>query len=145
MVLHMVHPTAIYVVLQMVVVGYLSLSPAFAFSRQYGWPYYLTFGGQYLGAWAVFYSTLLRDAGLPSRTALVLVVLALVGVVVQFVVLPSPRDLNDGQVAMVLAYHLAPATLGWGWVLWRWRRAKRALAAVIEERASDAGGTDARP
>ena len=132
-VLHLFHPATLYVCLQIAVSCHLWSSPLLSGARGYGVLYYGMFLAQYLGAWAVFYSTLLRDVGLRSYVALGLVGSAVLGLGAQLWWFPNPRTLESAWITAFLAWHVVPALLGWTWTLLRWRRTKRRLQHVVPE------------
>jgi len=132
-VLNLVHPAAIYVCLQIAVSCHLWQSPLLSGARGYGLLYYGMFLAQYLGAWGTFYSTLLRDAGIRSYAALVLVAGSALGLAGQFWLFPNPRLLTQGWLLGLSAWHVVPALLCWAWTFLVWRRTKNRLAHVLPE------------
>jgi len=137
---HLVHPAALYVVLELVVAGHLGENPALSGARHGSHLWLLLFAGQFLGAWAVFYSTLLRDAGIRSYTALALTGLAAVGLAAQLVLFPDAGAMSLGWIRACFAWHLVPAVLLWAVTMVRWTRLKRRLARLLRA-GSSAGAT----
>lgn len=137
---HLVHPAAIYVVLELLVAGHLAENPRLSAARPGNHLWLVLFAGQFLGAWAVFYSTLLRDAGIRSYTALVLTVLAALGLGTQLVFFADATSMSERWTSFFLAYHLVPAVVLWGVTMVRWTRLKRRLARVLRDPESRGGG-----
>jgi hypothetical protein len=143
---HLVHPAALYVVLELLVAGHLGENPALSSARHGSHLWALLFAGQFLGAWAVFYSTLLRDAGIRSYTALALTGMAAFGLAAQLVAFPDPAAMSPGWIRLVLAWHLVPAVALWVVTMVRWTRLKRRLARLIDgERPGGATRGDGGP
>ena len=128
MVLYRIHPCFLYVVLEIVIASRLAAHPA---SRSLEWPLY---GAHFLGAWAVFYSTLLRNAGFRSVAGPALVLFAAASLVVQYFVFP---DVAEATTASVRLFHFVQggtAAAVWAGVFVRWLFLKRvALAALAAE------------
>jgi|GEM_PF-5029033 thioredoxin 1 len=126
MVGNLLHPTAIYVLLQLVIWDHLSTASLF---REHGplSPMMLAiYAAQFLGAWAVFYTTLLRDMGKPSRGGTVLLLAAVATVLAQ-VLLPPAEELPQWALLGMggLQFLLAVIVFLLTWL--RWRREKRAF------------------
>jgi hypothetical protein len=137
---HLVHPAALYVVLQLVVAGHLGENPALSDARHGSHLWLVLFAGQFLGAWAVFYSTLLRDAGIRSYTALALVGLSAAGLAGQFLLFPDAAAMSRGWIRGAIAWHLVPAVVLWAVTMVRWQLLKRRLARLLREGPA-AGGS----
>ncbi len=118
MVLHLAHPGFLYVVFQIMIITRLGAHPIV---REYDLLIYLA---QFLGAWTVFYTTLLRDMGLRSRSGTVLALLAMVGAAAVYFLVPDPRRVSDEIVSIFLLVQLVPAVLLWIWTIVYWRRQK---------------------
>lgn len=129
---NLIHPAALYVLIQ--VVGLTRLTSHTVFHRaDNAWWEWGLFGASFLGAWAVFYSTLLRDAGFRSLTVTVLVPLSLLVLVAGWIALPGLDEMSAGQAvghALALA---APGPLAWGVTMLRWRAARREAAPLLAE------------
>ena len=131
MVLHLVHPVALFVVLQVVFasrfVGHEGIQ---------GWslPVYVL---QFLGAWAVFYSTLLRDMGFVSRAGAALCLWAALVLGVSYIVARDPYALPTSVVQGLFAAMLSPLLPIWAFTFQRWRRLK--ARHTQEPVASDPG------
>jgi thioredoxin 1 len=124
MVLNLIHPAALYVLLQLLILNHFWSSAALG---PYGplHPVSLAiYGLQFLGAWAVFYTTLLRDMGHHCPWGTVLCLAALVAVALQFVLFPKPEDSAAIQIWIFLAPQLVLAGLSWPLTYIRWRRLK---------------------
>jgi hypothetical protein len=118
-VLHLANPVFIYVIAQVLIISHLSAHHVF---RRFEWPIY---GAQFLGAWAMFYSTLLRDYAYRSLAAPILGAVAIAGAASQYLLLPSPADARPAVLAVFLGVQLVPAVLLWCVTMALWRRAKR--------------------
>ena len=125
MVLHQIHPTFIYVLLQLVILSHLGRSAAIdAFGPLH--PLSLAvYGMQFLGAWAVFYTTLLRDMQLQAPEGTLLLLWALAGAALQYLVVPNPSRADDGLVWTYLGIETLPGGVLWITTMRRWRRARR--------------------
>lgn len=139
---HVLHPTFLY--LLAVIVGGTRLhahpildEPGTGRLVEAGY-----FAAAFLGAWACFYSTLLRDAGLPSLTITVLVPLAFAAAAAAFLAFPAPSAMTRTEFALAAALLVGPGPVGWVATMVRWRRHRRE-----HEAASAAPGTTggARP
>ena len=129
LVLNLAHPGFLYVVFQVLILTRLGSHPV---TRDYSW---LIYGGQFLGAWTVFYTTLLRDMGLPSRAGTILALLALTSMVGVYVWLPDPYYITDREVQVVFGLQLIPAAVLWAWTMIYWRREKARF--LKEQESSD--------
>jgi cadmium resistance protein CadD (predicted permease) len=118
MVLHLAHPGFLYVVFQVIILTRFSAHPVV---RQYDLFIYV---GQLLGAWTVFYTTLLRDMGLKSRAGTFLALLAMVGAVASHFLVTNPYHASDKFIVGFLLVQLIPAALLWIWTMIYWRREK---------------------
>lgn len=119
MVLYLVTPVFLYVTVQILIISRFGPHPLFRRGQL------LIFPLQFLGAWALFYATLLRDMGFRSYAGPVLGVTALLGLAAQFVIFPDPLAASDSAVAAFLAVQLIPAALCWLTTFARWTRLKR--------------------
>ena len=118
MVQHLVHPVAIYVVLQIVMFSGWMNHPSL------DGPEAILFVLQFLGAWAVFYGTLLRDMGFESLAPLGLTAVAMGGAAWQFFLIEDPLLASGRGAAAFWAVQLVPAAVTWAWTFVRWRRLK---------------------
>jgi hypothetical protein len=118
MVLHLAHPGFLYVVFQIIILTRFSAHPVV---REYD---LLIYAGQFLGAWTVFYTTLLRDMGMQSRAGTVLALLAMMGAIASHFFVPNPYFASDELVGAFLLVQLVPAVLLWTWTMIYWRREK---------------------
>lgn len=134
---NLVHPAALYALIEVVGLTRLTSHPAFhrVGSGAWGpvrWEWAL-FLASFLGAWAVFYSTLLRDAGLRSRTVTLLVPAALLALLAGWLLLPAVADMSDAQALAAAAALAAPGPLAWIVTMARWRRARAEVRAVLAD------------
>ena len=113
MVLRKIHVVAFYVFLQIVLVSFFQTHPAYR-----NWRFWV-YTGQFLGAWCVFYDTLLRDMGFRAHGGLVLMFLSVIALVP--VLVHDPRAWDDSQVRGLLLSQIVPGIFLWGVTLVRWR------------------------
>jgi hypothetical protein len=122
---HVLHPTGLYVVAYVAGATRLLAHPLLDEPGTSAAVEISLFLGGFLGAWACFWSTMLRDAGLPSRTVTFLVPLAAVTALALWGALPRPAEM-DGRMFAAAAITLgAPAVVAWivTWLQWRRQRA----------------------
>ena len=137
MALNLVHPAFFYVLFQMVILDHLAASPALS-GRWALEPTMLgVYALQFLGAWTVFCTTLLRDMGYRSTWGTVLLLAALAAVVVQYVVIPEPADATAQAAWTFLAVQLALAGVGWPLTMVRWWRRKRGFLVATARAATE--------
>jgi hypothetical protein len=134
---NLVHPAAFYVVIQVVGLTRLTAHPVFR-EPGAGWLELALFVASFLGAWAVFYSTMLRDAGLRSLTVTFLVPLAFLALVVGWVALPAVVAMSDRDLATAALALVAPGPVAWIVTMVRWSRARREMAAMLDVTRDDA-------
>jgi hypothetical protein len=130
---HLLHPSALYVV---GVVGGATRLLAHEVVERPGTGAVVQvglFACAFLGAWACFYSTLLRDAGLPSRTVTVLAPLAVVVALVVWTVLPAPPRMSPALFWSACAALGVPGPLAFVATLRQWRRLRREHAHLLPE------------
>ncbi|MFT7616473.1 MAG: hypothetical protein ACI97A_000095 [Planctomycetota bacterium] len=122
MVFRKVHVVALYVFLQIVLVSFFQTHAAY---RSWsGW----VFVGQFLGAWTVFYGTLLREMGFRSRSGAILIVIGAISIIPAAV--GEPMGWSDATVQRILLAQSLPGALLWGLTLFRWRILKRQYLAA---------------
>src|SRR5262249_21515340 len=85
----------------------------------------------FLGAWACFYSTLLRVAGLRSVAVTVLVPSAVLGAAAIWFAFPAPAEMSRGQLLAAEALLAGPGAAMWLVTMRRWRAARRESAALL--------------
>jgi hypothetical protein len=127
-----VHVPAIYAVAQ--VVGLTKLIPHAWFQEPGvgGWREAGVFLCGFLGAWAAFYSTLLRDAGLRSWTVTFLVPAAVLAAVLIWAVFPPVEEMSRDQAIWAAAILAGPGPVGWVFTMRRWRIEKARAAEHLE-------------
>jgi hypothetical protein len=132
---NLVHPAAIYALIQ--VVGLTRVTSHGVFHRvgsgSFGvvrWEWML-FLASFLGAWAVFYSTLLRDAGLKSRTVTFLVPASLLALCAGWTALPPVERMTDAQALWAAATLAGPGPVAWAFTMLRWRRARAEVRVIF--------------
>lgn len=130
---HHLHPTAIYVVA--VVAGATRLfghalldEPGTGAAVEAG-----LFACVFLGAWACFWSTLLRVAGLPSRTITILVPLAVAAALAVWTVVPAPSAMDAATFWIGAASLGAPGPVAFAVTYRVWRRHRREHAHLLPE------------
>lgn len=129
---NVVHVPAIYAVAQVVGLTRLLPHPWFQQPGAGLWREIAVFVCGFLGAWAVFYSTLLRDAGLRSWTVTFLVPAAVLVAIALWAFFP-PVDEMSATTALVGAALLAgPGPVGWVVTMRRWRIERRRAADLLE-------------
>ena len=129
---HQIHPTFLFVAAQ--VAGATRLLDHAAFQAPGGWAGEAAFFvAGFLGAWACFYSTLLRVAGLRSATVTVLVPAAVLAALAAWFVFPAPADMSRGQLVAAALLLVLPGVVGWPVTMLRWRAARREASSLIDE------------
>jgi len=135
--LNLVHPAGLYVLLQMVIGDHMGKTPAFAGVELLHPQSLAIYAAQFLGAWTVFYTTLLRDMGYRSSWGTVLLLAALAGAATQYLIFPQPAQATDATTWAFLATQMGLAVVGWPLTMRRWRRLRRRHQSGTEhERAS---------
>jgi hypothetical protein len=130
---HVLHPTGLYVLAYVAgatrLLGHpLVDEPGTGTVIELGF-----FAAGFLGAWACFYSTMLRVAGLSSRAVTVLVPLAAVTALVAWFVLPRPAELGERGFAAAAGALAVPGVVGWAVTMVRWRRHRAANVHLLPE------------
>lgn len=130
MVGNLVHPAALYVLLQLLILDRFSTVAPWNAASPLSAPALALYAGQFLGAWAVLYTTFLRDMGLRSRGGTLLLCCAALTVLLQYLLPPAT------ELPPLLAVLLpgAQAALGAAVFLFtwlRWRREKRIHDAAL--------------
>ena len=133
---HVIHPTFLYVIA--VVAGSTRLlQHGIADTPGTGWQVELAlFLAGFLGAWGCFYSTLMRDAGLASSAARLLIPLAVLGALAVWTVFPAPAAMDERTFWIAAACVVGPGPLGWAEAMLRWRSHRRQHADVLREAES---------
>jgi hypothetical protein len=135
--LNLVHPAGIYVLLQLVIHDHMGKTPPLVGRGPLEGLSLLLYVFQFLGAWTVLYTTLLRDMGYRSSWGTILLIGSVVGVVMQYVLFPDPWDAGPAAVRIFLWVNMCLAGLGWTLTAVLWRRLKRAYRS---DRADADGG-----
>jgi hypothetical protein len=131
---HQLHPTGLFVLAQ--VVGATRLVEHPLFDAPGGWSLELAlFLAGFLGAWACFYSTLLRVAGLRSLAVTVLVPLAALVAALVWLALPAPGQMPRTTLFAAAGALALPGVVGWVVTLIRWRAARREAASLLAPEA----------
>ena len=139
MALNLVHPALFYVLFQLVILDHLLESPALAFRSVMDPAALGLYGAQFLGAWTVFYATLMRDMGLGSSWGTILLLAAVAAVAAQYAVFPDPATASSAAVWWFLGVQILLSCTGWAMTMVRWQRGKRAWQ---EEAARAQGAAD---
>lgn len=129
---NLLHPTSIYVVATVAGGARLLSHPLFDEPGTGALVEVGLFLAGFLGAWACFYSTLLRDAGLASLTVTVLVPVAVVASLALWFVAPEPARLSGEGFAWCAAALFGPGPPAWVLTMLRWRRHRAEQAALLE-------------
>lgn len=129
---HHVHPTFLYVLLQVIGISRLMdhelfRDPDLGLYREWG-----LFLASFLGAWAVFYSTLLRTSGLASLTVTLLVPTAAAALAVVWFAFPAPPQMSREAGIWAAAVLTGPGVVGWVLTMRRWLVARREAARLLE-------------
>ena len=127
-----VHVPAMYAVAQVVGLTKLVAHPVFQQPTVGGMREAAVFLCSFLGAWAVFYSTLLRDAGLRSLTATLLVPLSVLASLAVWSALPEVGEMSRAELWTAVAILAGPGPIGWVITMRRWRIEKRRAAPYLE-------------
>ena len=123
--LNLVHPALFYVVFQLVILDHLGRSPALAGKGPLEPASLTLYTMQFLGAWAVFYTTLLRDMGYRSPWGTILLISGLASVIAQYFVIPNPAGATAAAAWTLLGIQMGLAGVGWTLTMVRWLRLKR--------------------
>jgi hypothetical protein len=121
---HLIHPAFLYVVLQVALWCGLERCPAFRGPGVSFWERTGIHVLQFLGAWGIFYGTLLRDMRIRSIVPTIVLWLAAAGALAVWV-WPDPER-PEAWLALrtLFAVELAAGFVGWFFVMVTWLRAK---------------------
>jgi hypothetical protein len=129
---HQLHPAGLYVLAAVAGLGRLLAHPALdapgAPVAEIAW-----FLGVFLGAWACFYSTMLRVAGLPSLTVTLLVPFTAAAALVTWFALPAPEEMDAATLWGASAALAGPGPVAFLLTLRRWRAHRRAYLHLLPE------------
>lgn len=128
---HQIHPTFLFAAAQVAGATRLLDHPAYLLDGGIAREIALFVAG-FLGAWACFYSTLLRVAGLKSLAVTILVPLAVVVALAIWFVFPAPDAMSRSALLAAELSLVAPGVLGWVLTMRRWHVARRDAAALTE-------------
>jgi hypothetical protein len=132
---NLIHPAFLYVVLQVVLWCGLERHPAYQGFALSFWDRTAIHAIQFLGAWGVFYGTMLRDMRFQTRVVTIVLWLAAVGAAVVWL-LPVPEVPSVAHAQhWILFVELVAGFVGWVITLVTWFRAK------AHHSARDAGGS----
>ncbi len=130
---NLIHPAFVYATCQVAMWCAFERNGAFAWPHPGFWWRTGIHAIQFLGAWAVFYGTLLRDMLVETVTPTVIAWIAVVGTVIAWT-WPSPRsELACVAYWVILGVQLATALTGWGIAAAQWFRSKRRYLAEHPE------------
>jgi hypothetical protein len=121
---HLIHPAFLYVVLQVVFWGGIERNPAFRGEALSFWERSGIHILQFVGAWGVFYGTLLRDMRVRTRAQTIVVWIAAVSTAGVWAWPGAVEIANAPALWAVLAVNLVAGFVGWVVVMVTWRRAK---------------------
>ncbi len=127
-----VHIPAIYAVAQVVGLTKLVGHPLFQEPVIGAWRETGVFLCSFLGAWAVFYSTLLRDAGLRSLAATILVPAAVLAAIAVWTLFPPVGEMTRIDAWWAVTALVGPAPLAWTLTMRTWRVEKRRVAPLLK-------------
>jgi hypothetical protein len=130
---HLVHPAFLYVVFQVALWCALERNPAFRGGDLSFWEHAAIHAAQFVGAWGVFYGTLLRDMRFRTRVVTAVLWLAAAGAATAWL-WPAPESVaaSPGLWALLIA-ELAAGIIGWMIIMASWLRAKARHAAERPE------------
>jgi hypothetical protein len=129
---HQIHPTFVFVAAQ--VAGATRILDHAAFQGSGGWALETAlFVAGFLGAWACFYSTLLRVSGLKSVAVTVLAPTAVLAALAAWFLFPAPTEMSRGQVFAAALLLVAPGVIGWPLTMRRWNAARREASSILGE------------
>lgn len=123
--LNLVHPALFYVVFQLLILDHFGRSPALAGKGPLEPASLALYAMQFLGAWTVFYTTLLRDMGYRSPWGTILLLTALASAIAQYFVIPNPSGATANAAWAFLGVQMALAGISWPLTIIRWLRLKR--------------------
>lgn len=129
---HQLHPTAIYVVAA--VAGFTRLASHARFDEPgFPWTELAFFACVFLGAWACFWSTMLRVAGLGSLTITLLVPAEVLAAVAVWTIFPAPSAMSGDTLLLALALLAAPGPPTFLVTWHRWRTRRREILHLLPE------------
>jgi hypothetical protein len=121
---HLIHPAFLYVVFQVTLWCALERNPGFRGESLSFWDRSLIHALQFVGAWGVFYGTLLRDMRFQTRVVTVVLWLAAAGTAAAWL-WPAPESADTGRAFWILLLiELGAGILGWVLIMSAWMRAK---------------------
>ena len=126
---HQIHPTFLFVAAQVAAATRLCGHAAYV-SPGGGLREAALFLAGFLGAWACFYSTLLRVAGLRSLAVTVLVPIAVLVALAVWFVLPAPGAMSRETLLAAELALVLPGVVGFPLTMRRWRAARREAADI---------------
>jgi hypothetical protein len=129
---HQIHPTFVFVAAQ--VAGATRLLDHAVFQESRGWALETAFFvAGFLGAWACFYSTLLRVSGLKSVAVTILAPTAVLAALAVWFVFPATAEMSRGQVLAAALLLVLPGVIGWPLTMRRWSAARREASSLLAE------------
>ena len=131
MTLNLLHPTFLYVLFQLLILDHLWEAAPLQGRSPLEWQSLIIYGLQFLGAWTVLYTTLLRDMGFSSAWGTILLLVALAGVIAQYILIPEPPN-DDTASWLLLGTQLGLAGVAFPLTWWRWRGLKAQWVAEAE-------------
>jgi len=129
MVLNLVHPAFLYVLFELLIQSRLHEAPLLVDLGPLSLPALAIYLLQFLGAWAIFYTTLLRDMGERSPEGTWLLLTGFLGAALVYPLFPTPRSAASFAVGAYIGVQLLLAGTVWILVMRRWGRARSAPPA----------------
>ena len=121
---HLVHPAFLYVVFQVTLWCGIQRNPAFRGREPGFWIATLIHALQFVGAWGVFYGTLLRDMRFQTRVVTIVLWIAAAGAAAAWL-WPEPESIDTSPWFWgLLIVQLAAGLAGWAIVMIAWLRAR---------------------
>jgi hypothetical protein len=123
--IHLVHPTLLYVALQMLIRDHMGDHASLRALGFFHWKALALDLCLFLGAWCVFYTTLLRDMAYPIAAGTVLLWTSLLGCAAQYLLFRDVEGMEARTVWGFLLLHALLAVALWVATMVRWRRLKQ--------------------
>lgn len=122
---HLVHPTLFYVVFQMLIRDHMGDHSSLRSLGFFHWKALALDFCLFLGAWCVFYTTLLRDMAYKVSSGTVLLWTSLLGCAAQYLLFRDVEGMDSRTVSGFLLGHALLALVLWAATMVRWRRLKQ--------------------
>jgi hypothetical protein len=121
---NLIHPAFLYVVFQVTLWCGIERNPGFRGAALSFWEHTWIHALQFLGAWGVFYGTLLRDMRFQTRTVTIVLWLAAAGAAAVWLWPGAGTPDATPALRAILYVELAAGLVGWLVTIAAWFRAK---------------------